>query len=334
MKKKIAIIGGFLLLILGIPLISVIGNQGENPPQKTSTYVGITNQDYEIKRIDTYHCLIEETGKVVALTPKEYIVGCLFASIPAGFEQEMLKVQSVVANTYGILLYRNKDNYSSDDLKGADFSNDADRFQGYFTPEQAKEYYGDQYEVYLEKITKAAEFGEKYALVYNNQLIFPAYHSISSGKTEEADVIFGESFPYLVSASSPNDLLSPDYNGSKQLATPTVYDILINYDENIKLGDKAESWFSSPKYSVSGTLISVKVGGKTLTGAVIKELFALRSPAIEISLQDGTFIFFTKGYGHNVGLSIYGGNQMARQGKSADEILSHYYKDIKAVEIK
>lgn len=35
--------------------------------------------------------------------------------------------------------------------------------------------------------------------------------------------------------------------------------------------------------------------------------------------------FYVTGYGHGVGMSQYGANAMAKQGKSAKQILLHYY---------
>ena len=39
------------------------------------------------------------------------------------------------------------------------------------------------------------------------------------------------------------------------------------------------------------------------------------------------------GYGHCVGLSLYGANQMVKNGKTYEEILSSYYKNIDIVNI-
>ena len=36
----------------------------------------------------------------------------------------------------------------------------------------------------------------------------------------------------------------------------------------------------------------------------------------------------TKGLGHGYGLSIYGANEMAKEGKTYQEILSYYYSGI------
>ena len=40
----------------------------------------------------------------------------------------------------------------------------------------------------------------------------------------------------------------------------------------------------------------------------------------------------TYGYGHGVGMSQYGANELAKQGKTYDEIISHYYQNVNIIE--
>ena len=40
---------------------------------------------------------------------------------------------------------------------------------------------------------------------------------------------------------------------------------------------------------------------------------------------DGVFTFEVRGYGHGVGMSQYGANAMAQEGKTCAEILTHYF---------
>ena len=45
-------------------------------------------------------------------------------------------------------------------------------------------------------------------------------------------------------------------------------------------------------------------------------------------MGEDTLIFFVTGYGHGVGMSQYGAQQMAREGSSYREILTHYYTGV------
>ena len=42
-------------------------------------------------------------------------------------------------------------------------------------------------------------------------------------------------------------------------------------------------------------------------------------------MKNDKFVFTVQGYGHGVGMSQTGANEMAREGYTYDEILTHYY---------
>ena len=48
----------------------------------------------------------------------------------------------------------------------------------------------------------------------------------------------------------------------------------------------------------------------------------------EVQAEDGKLIFYVTGYGHGVGMSQYGANQMAKEGADYREILTHYYTGV------
>ena len=54
----------------------------------------------------------------------------------------------------------------------------------------------------------------------------------------------------------------------------------------------------------------------------------MNSACFYISEIDCRVRIVTKGLGHGYGLSIYGANEMAKEGKTYQEILSYYYSGI------
>ena len=72
-------------------------------------------------------------------------------------------------------------------------------------------------------------------------------------------------------------------------------------------------------------MTSLKLGGVTLTGGQARTLFSLRSAAFTVTWDGSQFLFDVTGYGHGVGMSQYGANAMAKEGKSFEEILTWYY---------
>lgn len=331
MKKQMIKGGIIAVLLLILPSISLIinsisGKIGDNQQENS-----LNNKDYIIELPPTYKLLIEEKKEVIELSPREYIKGCLFANIPAEYETEMLKAMAVVCNTYGLMLYKNRINFDSEKLYGADFSDNSSEYLKYHTPEKAKEVYGDEYEALEQRINEAAQFGVKYALIYKGELIMPAFHSISTGKTDNSKDIFDDKVPYLKSADSQNDLLSPSYYGSKKMESSSVRGALMRLNIDVMLSGEIKDWFTDIKRSDSSTVLSVKCGNMTFTGRELQRELGLRSASFEVVIEDDMFLFKTKGHGHNVGLSLYGGNFMAKSGASASDILTHYYNEVEAV---
>ena len=68
-------------------------------------------------------------------------------------------------------------------------------------------------------------------------------------------------------------------------------------------------------------VLSISIGGVTVKGTQVRSLFALRSAAFTVAAEDGNIVFHVTGYGHGVGMSQYGANTMAQQGKTYLEIL-------------
>ena len=78
--------------------------------------------------------------------------------------------------------------------------------------------------------------------------------------------------------------------------------------------------------SEAGGIITISVGGVEIKGAKLRSIFDLRSANINISINGDTVSFDVTGYGHGVGMSQYGANYLAHQGKSYVDILKTYYQ--------
>ena len=75
-------------------------------------------------------------------------------------------------------------------------------------------------------------------------------------------------------------------------------------------------------------IAQIKIGGKTLTGKEVREKLNLKSSDFTWYRTGNQIVITTKGYGHGVGMSQYGANGMAQEGKTYKEIIAHYYKDV------
>ena len=68
---------------------------------------------------------------------------------------------------------------------------------------------------------------------------------------------------------------------------------------------------------------------KEFKGTQVRKLLSLRSTDFTFNIKETTIEIITKGYGHGVGMSQYGANNMAKIGYTYEEILKYYYQDIK-----
>ncbi|MBQ5319814.1 MAG: stage II sporulation protein D [Oscillospiraceae bacterium] len=325
---KIAVV--FAILLLAIPMItffrpeqSISTKTAEVPEEAAeSTQTEYTEPD---AGEDVLKVLDFTSGQVYELTMRDYVIGAVLAEMPASYHEEALKAQAVAARTYAVR-QREKQRLNSDELlMGADISNDSTKYQAYFTPEQAKAFYGDSYEVYYNIIAEAVDATENEVLVYNGEPIVAAFHSTSGGRTESAEAVWGSAVEYLVPVESIADEKSPSYLDEKIFTEEEFSEIIKAEYSDAQFSESPDKWVIVGDRSTSGTVLELSAGGEVLKGTEFRQLFSLKSANFTIEYADGIFTVTTKGNGHGVGMSQYGANAMANDGADYREILLHYY---------
>jgi len=319
MRKYISFITAFTIIVTFIPAIPVYVSGKDGNTEIKSPEVS------ENKTQECYKVLDVSTGEIMEVNKLDYVIGAVCAEMPATFEPEALKAQAVTAHTYAERQCIRESENPDPELCGADFSNDTNKFQGYFTVNQAKQFYKDNFDLYYNKISDAVSEVWDYTIYYDDEPIVAAFHSMSSGKTESAENVWGSDIEYLQSVDSPQDISAPKYLEETEYDIDTVKNKLISEYPEIQLDDDYTKWFEIKEVSDAGTVLKVRTGDTEISGNDLRSVLLLRSAAFEIKSEDNKFIFTTKGYGHGVGMSQYGANAMAQEGKSWQEILEHYY---------
>lgn len=289
----------------------------ESQPQDKSEKTGI---------YDTFSVLDVSTGEVISVSARDYVIGAVCAEMPATFEEEALKAQAVSAYTYAVRQCLREEENPTEELCGADFSNDPSKYQGYYTRAQAEQFYGENFDEYYGKIETAVDSVSGYVITYEDQPIIPAFHSMSAGVTESAENAWGTAVEYLVPVESACDKEAPKYLEEVRLDKETLREKLTgSLGADLALPEDFTKWLAVNEVSSSGTVLSVSVGDTAVSGSDIREALSLRSANFEVRFEGDEAVFTTKGYGHGVGMSQYGANFMAQSGKSWTEILEHYY---------
>ena len=295
--------------------------------EKPQTKTEIPESDWKFsdQNEDVLKVLDFTSGQVLELTMREYVVGAVLAEMPATYRSEALKAQAVAARTYAVR-QREKQSISPDpELMGADISNDSSKYQAYFTPEQAKRFYGSGYEAYLQKAEEAVDSTDRLIMVYEGEPIVAAFHALSGGRTESAETVWGSHVEYLIPVGSPDDENAPSYLEERNYSANELRKILEKSLPYADLSVSENEWIKISEISASGTVTKMTVGGSEISGADFRNFLSLRSANFTVEYVSGKFTITTRGYGHGVGLSQYGANSMAESGNTFEDILTYYY---------
>jgi stage II sporulation protein D len=268
--------------------------------------------------------LANESDSIVTVKERDYIIGCVAAEMPVTYDIEALKAQAVACRTF---LKWKKAQGGDESLNGADVT-DTPTHQAYISVEKMKEKWGDSFEKYYKKISQAVDSVSGRTITYDGEPIMAVFHALSTGKTEDAKNVWGYEVPYLKSVESEGDRLSPTYSSTLVLSAEE-FERLASGIDGVTPSGEPEKYIGKTEYTDAGTVKSVVLCGKELSGSAVRDAFSLKSAAFTLKYTEGSFIFSVSGYGHFVGMSQYGADYLAKQGAKYDEILRHYYTGVK-----
>lgn len=251
--------------------------------------------------------IYRSNGSVINLNMTDYLIGVVSSEMPASFNLEALKAQSVLARTYAL-----KAKQTGKKLT------DTVSTQCYIDIDQMKNKWGNSFNTYYNKIKNAVENTNGEYLSYNGNYIEALYHSTNNGKTESSFDVFGNYYPYLISVSSEYDKNASSYLRTISMPLDTI-------SNKLGLSLNNDSVISILSYTDGGNIKEININGNNFSGKKVRELLGLRSADFDISISDNNANITTRGYGHGVGMSQYGANGMANAGYSYKDILSHYY---------
>ncbi len=263
--------------------------------------------------------LLLEDESVQTVSLADYLWSVVAAEMPASFEQQALCAQAVAARTYWARLCLGQKH------PGADICTQSSCCQAYIPRAQALGNWGEKGQEYAARITAAVEQTDGLVVTSQGQPIQALFFSSAPGSTVDAQAVWGRAVPYLVSVDSPEGEEVPNYRSQVSLSTDRFRELALQTWPQADLSGPVSGWLSDFMWEPSGTVNTVRVGGVTVKGGEVRKLLGLRSACFTVSEADGMLTFHVTGYGHGVGMSQYGANAMARQGKNFREILCWYY---------
>ena len=178
---------------------------------------------------------------------------------------------------------------------------------------------GESLQALIENLNyeKAVTETESEVLAVDGKLQLTPYHELSAGRTRDgAEVLHSEEYAYLKSVESDMDKGSEDFLNSVYINQSVLPERLV-----IKSRDSA------------GYVTEILADGEILEGESFRKGMGLSSANFTIQKIGKEIRFLCKGRGHGLGFSQYGGNEMAKEKKSAEEILEFYFPEMELVDI-
>ena len=248
---------------------------------------------------------------------ERYVMGVLAGEMRNDWPMEALKAQAVLARTF-VLKFISEKNSRYD---GADISTDITEAQAY---NEAS---------INERIEKAVNDTRGEVLSASGELPYAWFHAHAGGQTElptlaldyqDGDPSYTQSVPSPDSDKAPTNVKnwSATFSADEVAAAAKESGADVGKITSIELGDKAESgrtvFFLINGQKVSAPSLRVHLDSAKLKSTLLSS----------VSLKDGEITFEGSGYGHGVGMSQWGAYGMAEEGKSYEDIIAHYFKDV------
>ncbi len=332
MKQVVGVALVLLLLFFLMPLLFFRGEEPLQPAQPTPTPTATLPIDHTVvtpapaaARDKTVMVKVKlGEGVVKEMTMDAYLWRVVAAEMPASFQLEALKAQAVAGRTYAVAKMAG----TVENHPEANMCSDITCCQAYIEPEAAAKNWGNDAALYTDKITQAVAGTDGMIATYNGAPIQAVFFSSTSGRTVDAVEVWGNSVPYLTGVESPEGEEVPNYHSTMTLSTDGFKSIFLSVQPTAKLDGEAAGWFTNVVNNSAGGVEKMDIGGVTMTGMAVRNLFGLRSANFTVKAADGNVTFTVTGYGHGVGMSQYGANALAGKGKTYEEIIKWYYTGV------
>ncbi|WP_461611104.1 stage II sporulation protein D [Cytobacillus kochii] len=327
-KPFIVLSAVLFTLVLIIPALLVVLPFGNDEKQENREAVTAQKKKEEATPFTSMEPAVDvavyrtDAKKVETFAFEDYLIGVVASEMPAEFELEALKAQALAARTYTMQHLLADEGSLPDGAMITDSTDD----QVFKNKEELKKIWKSDYDWKIEKITQAVQETSGQILTYDGNPITAAFFSTSNGYTENAENVWANATPYLKSVKSPWDIDTPKF--ADQISIPVS-----EFEKKLNVKVPSGQTVAKIVEKTDGNRIGkVDINGTMIKGTDVRMKLGLQSTDFTLKRNGDQINIQTKGYGHGVGMSQYGANGMAKEGKSYKEIVSYYYKGIEISE--
>ncbi|HLV08754.1 MAG TPA: SpoIID/LytB domain-containing protein [Halanaerobiales bacterium] len=250
---------------------------------------------------------------------EEYVTGVVGGEMKEDWPENAYAAQAIIARTFA--LKHMNDNQTNVISGSYEFAQE-------YKPENI-----------TERLRDAVKKTRGEVAVYKDDYIKAWFHSSAGGQTSYAKVGLAyeeDEPPYIKSVKSPDDKAPDDVqNWTVSFSNSEISEALTNLGEDIGEIQEIEALDKDDTGRIVELQFTGSKGKATVKAANFRtELDSKKLKSIkisEITKEGNNYIFTGSGFGHGVGMSQWGAYSMADEGKTPEEIINYYFKDIEIV---
>ena len=324
-RRKYALLLALILLILSLSGCALKGGAESDEKEETKSNQQ-TNQkpplpeklktnEQGIPILRVYQVDEEETAE---MDLESYLRGVVAGEMKNDWPLEALKAQAILARTFVLKFCTEKESK----YQGADISTDIEEAQAY-----------DATGI-NDRIEQAVRETRGMVLSYHGELPYAWFHAHSGGVTERAVEGLnydGEEPGYTKAVQGRESSLAPEDAKEWTAEFPASEFIAAAKKAGWQGSDRLDS-LEIGKKGESGRAVTLRLNGESVSAPELRLNLGstkMRSTLLtEAKLENDRVILSGKGYGHGVGMPQWGAYGMAEEGKTADEIVRYYFRDV------
>ena len=263
---------------------------------------------------------------------ENYVEGVLAGEMKNDWPLEALKAQAILARTFVLKFVQEKESQ----YPGADISTDIEEAQAYDAS------------AVNERIQQAVEETRGLVLSCEGELPYAWFHAHSGGMTEYARAGLGwekdePAYTQPSRGTEPEQLSDAKENQQLQAAAEWKADFTFAewtaacQKQGVQVEPHAGSQLQISQRGESGRAVTLEIDGQSVNATDLRLALGstkMRSTLLtSLKIENGKVHMAGKGYGHGVGMSQWGAYGMAQEGKSAEQIIKHYFQKVEIAQI-
>lgn len=247
-----------------------------------------------------------DNGSIIEISLREYLLGVLATNVNPIVELETIKALCVLYRTYAFK-----------EMQEKKVINATNEFCSFRNISYYKISWIDNYESIIDKFNKAINNTDCLFVTFEQHYILPFIHYCNYGMSLDSS-----KYPYLSSVASLWDLACPNYISVLDYTYDNLSKILntqITNNSNIEIIE----------IDNNGLLEKLRIDNSIFIASDFVRLLNLNSRSINIILNNNTVRFITRGFGEFLGLSVFGSNELAKNGCDFANIIKYYFPKVK-----